>query len=121
MEKLVGDKREDGGAAGRDAALGHEDEEAREEEANVRGGSEFGKFREKIGGEVGGVTGSLGKRDVQPEMAETETCPRRRARIAAAFAILIAKLAAGVVLRWDSGYFNGGAGVSGGGVHDFPR
>ncbi len=52
VEKLVGNVSHDGGAAGRDAAFGDEDEEAGEKLVDVEAGAELGEFGEEFGGEV---------------------------------------------------------------------
>ncbi len=71
MKELVGDVSENGGAAGRNAAFGRLDEEAREEFAQVFRRGEFGEVAEEVAGEVGGVIGIGGEGggDFQAEMA----------------------------------------------------
>ena len=54
-QELVADVGENGGAARRDAAFGHE--EAEKALAKVLGGGEVGAFGEEVLGEVGGVNG----------------------------------------------------------------
>lgn len=57
MQELVADVHQNGGAARRDAALGHEDEEAEEVVAKVFGRGEVFAAGEEILGEVGRVIG----------------------------------------------------------------
>jgi len=57
VKELVGDIGENGGAAGRHAAFGGLDEEAREEFAKVVRGGEFGEAAEEVPGEILGVNG----------------------------------------------------------------
>jgi len=69
MEQLVRDVRQNGGAAGRDAALGDEDEQPREELLDVGGRLELRELGEEFGGEILGVR--LGGR--RAGMTETKT------------------------------------------------
>ena len=73
MQELVRDVGENGGAARGDAALGHQDEEAGEEFAEVLGGGEMRVGREEVCGEVGGVTGGRREGSLQMEMIRTKT------------------------------------------------
>jgi hypothetical protein len=57
VENLIGDVGHDGGAARSDAALGDEDEEAREKLVDGEGGVKFGGLRQEVGGEVFEVAG----------------------------------------------------------------
>ena len=57
VQELVADVGQNGGTARRDAALGHEDQEAEQVIAKVLGGGEVGAFGEEILREVGGVIG----------------------------------------------------------------
>jgi hypothetical protein len=52
VDELVGDVAQDGGATRGDATFGHKGQEPREKLVNVDRGVEFGKFGEKLGGEV---------------------------------------------------------------------
>lgn len=52
MKELVGDVRENGSAARGDAALGDEDEEARQELPEVGTDPGPGELRQEFGGEV---------------------------------------------------------------------
>jgi len=69
MEQLVGDVRQNGGAARREAALGDEDEQPREELLDVGGRLELRELREEFGGEILGVRMGGG----QAGMTETKT------------------------------------------------
>jgi len=69
MEQLVRDVRQNGGAAGRDAALGDEDEQPGEELLDVGGRLELRELGEEFGGEILGVR--LGGR--RAGMTETKT------------------------------------------------
>jgi hypothetical protein len=122
MEELAGDEGEDGGAAWRDAALGDEDEEAREELADVRAGRELGEFGEKIGGEIFRVVVNVhwyGGAGVWLRMTEAKARVSLRARKAATLAVGIEIRTArrGGFRRGCDGIGNGGA--IGCGVHEF--
>ena len=98
MQELVGDVGEDRSAAGRDAAFGHEDEEASEIFAKILGGGEFEWTAEEVFGEVGEVVaGGEARGEPLAEMARTKAELGLRTRKAAALAIFIAMLAAGAV------------------------
>ncbi len=101
MQELVGDVSENGGAAGRHAAFGCLDEEARKEIAQVFRGGEMGVAGEEVRGEVCGVIGKRGEDggDFQTEMARTKTKLRFQAAKTALGAIVIAMQAAGVGWR----------------------
>lgn len=69
MEQLVRDVRQNGGAAGRDAALGDEDEQPGEELLDVSGRLELRELGEEFGGKILGVRLGGG----QAGMPETKT------------------------------------------------
>ena len=69
MEQLVRDVRQNGGAAGRDAAFGDEDQQPGEELLDVSGRLELRGLGEEVGGEILGVR--LGGR--RAGMTETKT------------------------------------------------
>jgi len=69
MEQLVRDVRQNGGAAGRDAAFGDEDQQPGEELLDVRGRLELRELGEEFGGKILGVRLGGG----QAGMPETET------------------------------------------------
>jgi len=98
MKELVADVGENGGAAGRDAAFGHEDEEAEEVFAKVLGGGEVPAVGKEILREVGGVIGERRKDGSEPlaEMPDTKTGYGICVTKAAPCSILIAILAAGI-------------------------
>jgi hypothetical protein len=97
MEELVGEVAEDGSAARRNAAFGDLNDEAGEEFLDLLTIGEVGGFREEVGGEVFGVTGSCGKDGCEPfaEMVEADTGLKVWAAKAALDAIGITMLAAG--------------------------
>jgi hypothetical protein len=84
MEELIGDVRENGGATRRDAALGHQNEQTRQELAKVHEGKS-GEIGKEICGEVGGVIRG-GWRDggngAEAEMMSAKTGLRFRAEAA---------------------------------------
>jgi len=69
MEQLVRDVRQNGGAAGRDAAFGNEDEQPGEEVLDVRGRLELRELGEEFSGEILGVRWGGGRAG----MTETKT------------------------------------------------
>ncbi len=69
VQELVGDVRQNGGAARGDAAFGDEDEESGKELVDLGGRLECGELPEEIGGEVVRV----GLDGLRPGMPETET------------------------------------------------
>jgi len=69
MEQLVRDVRQNGGAAGRDATLGDEDEQPGEESLDVSGRLELRELGEEFGGKILGVRLGGG----QAGMPETKT------------------------------------------------
>jgi len=88
IQQLVGDVGKDRGTARRDAAFGHQDEEAAKEFAEVFGGGELRMSREEVFGEVGGVIG--GRREgkgLQMEVIRTKTGLGFQAWATAALAI----------------------------------
>ena len=98
VEELVDDVGEDGCAAGRDAALGHQDEEASEKLAQIFGGGELERAAEEGFGEIGEVTGDWRESDDSlAEMIGTEAGLGFQAGTAAALAIGEAKDTAGAV------------------------
>jgi hypothetical protein len=109
VEDLVGDVGHNGGAARGDAAFGDEDEEAGEELVDGKGGVEFGRLGEKVGGEVFEVAGRGDERqasgDVALEMTEAEA--RFGTGKPAAPAIGIAMQAAGGIVFRGAGVVAG--------------
>ena len=96
MQELGGDVGQNRGAAGRDVAFRHEDEEASEIFAKVLGGGELEWTSEEVFGEVGEVVAGWEARgEPLAEMARTKAELRLRTRKAAVLAIFIAMLAAG--------------------------
>ena len=90
VKELVGDVSENGSAAGGDAALGDEDEEARQELPEVGTDPGPGELRKKVGGEVERITWGLPTGSpcgAQTEMVRTKTKLRFRAGKTAALAI----------------------------------
>jgi hypothetical protein len=89
VEKLTHDVGQNGSAARGDATADYQDEETREELAEIRAGREFGEFGKELGGKVGGVT--LGRREggaaAQTKMMRTETGLGFQAELTAALAI----------------------------------
>ncbi len=69
VQELVGDVRQNGGAARGDAAFGDEDEESGKELVDLGGRLECGELPEEIGGEVVRV----GLDGLRPGVPETET------------------------------------------------
>ena len=114
VEELIADVGENGGAAGRDAAFGHEDEEAEEVFAKVLGGGEVSAVGEEILGEVGKVAG--GRRESDDSLAEmigTESGLRFQAGVTAALAVGEAIDTAGA--GWHRAGQTGGLGLRNGG------
>jgi hypothetical protein len=107
VEKLVGDVGHDGGAAGRDAAFGDEDEEAGEKLVDVETGAELGELREEFGGEVFGVILRRLGRSEQSGMAETEMRASVQNSETAAAAIGGEVTAAGRVVQFGLGRVRG--------------
>jgi hypothetical protein len=80
--KGVGD---DGGAAGGNAALGHEDDEMGESRVDFLGGLEGGgDFAEEIGGEIGTIGGGIRSSSFRGGMLEAKAGGRLLNREAAA-------------------------------------
>jgi hypothetical protein len=106
--KLVGDVDEDGGAAGRDAATGDENQQAGQKELHLERGDQLCRVAKEFDGEVLGVivgvlAGEIGS-GAQGEVAEAEPELGIRARKAAALAIGEAMVAAGrFAIDFDSG------------------
>jgi len=121
MQQLVGDIGENGGAAGRDAAFGHQDEEPSEVFAKVFGRGEVSAVGEEICREVGGVIGSARKDDrgvAQTEMMRAEARLGWQSGLAALLAVGIAMLAAEAD-RGGNGYLSGVLRVGCFGLQDF--
>jgi len=83
MKKLAGNKRENGGAAWRDAAFGDLGEKARQEQANVFGGGEVGRFgrrsAERSSKSLGaGVAKALATRACKTWREQRPACATRR-------------------------------------------
>ena len=121
MKELVGDVGENGSAARGDAALGDEDEKARQELPEVGMAPELGELRQEFGGELERITWSLLAGSLcgaQTEMVRTKTKLRFRAGKTAALAIGVAMLAAGgIAFRGERGAVSGEMGISLGWIH----
>ena len=106
MQELTRDVGENGSPARGDAALGHENEKAREEFARVYGREGFREFGEELRGEVGGVARERSKWKTGSDLAiivpEAKAGPGEQAWESAASAVRIAEVTTGRVVERPS-------------------